>query len=66
MSILNYLIKIFVILKNIRIKRNSLLLKNELIYLRFGVIEIDIKIEKKNLDFLLFLMYFKENEMFFI
>lgn len=66
MSTLNYLIKTFSILKNIRGKRNNPPPKNELIHPRFGITEMDIKAEKKDPDSLLFLMYSKENEALFI
>jgi hypothetical protein len=66
MSTLNYLTKTFSTLKNIRAKRNNPPPKNELIHPRFGITETDVKMEKKNSDSLLFLMYSKENEALFI
>jgi len=65
MSTLNYLVKTFTKLKNIKTKRNPPP-KNELVHPRFGIDEADNKREKKNPDSLLFLMYSKENETLFI
>ncbi|WP_264526193.1 hypothetical protein [Flavobacterium sp. N502536] len=67
MSTLNYLTKTFSTLKNIRARRNNPPPPtNELVHPRFGMTETDKKVEKKNPDSLLFLMYSKENETLFI